>query len=153
MRHKHLVLLLVILGIAIIFFVYPKASSSRFSLETGPVVGYVNSPQYGHYLTDKTGRTLYILSSDQRQKSHCYEDCLDDWAVFEFDDQHIENFDDPISRKLNVHIRDDGWYQYTYSGHPLYYYVKDTVPGATNGLFLRTHIARLVILPESDLTY
>ena len=153
MNKKHLSFLLIILIALVAYFTYYNPSQGKPSLNLGPVVGYASSSKYGSYLTDKTGRTLYILSSDKNLQSGCLGDCLKDWVIFEFDNQPLDSFEDALSKKLSFISREDGWYQYTYSGHPLYYYTGDSVPGATNGLFLKNHIGRLVALPEADLVY
>jgi predicted lipoprotein with Yx(FWY)xxD motif len=151
MNKKPLTLLLVVLAVLIVYFSY-STTSKRASYTAGPVVGYAYSPSYGHYLTDKNGRTLYILASDDSMISRCKGECLKKWPVFEFSDVPLETFDDALTKKIGVLIKEDGWYQFTYANHPLHYYVGDTAPGATNGLF-QDNFGRLIKLTEDDLVY
>lgn len=89
----------------------------------------VHSGPMGTYLTDQSGRTLYIFTSDTATKSSCTGVCLTYWSPLK----------GPVSAGSGVSagklttITTDGHKQATYAGHPLYYYAGDTKPGDTNG--------------------
>lgn len=150
MNKKPLTLLVLVIFALAVYFFYDNKTSQKVSVHSGPVVGYASSPTNGLYLTDKKGRTLYILSSDTKLKSGCSGECTKMWPVFEFADEDMSKFDDILSRKIKVIEREDGWFQYTYNDYPLHYYSGDRVPGAINGLF-KENFGQLVKLQEADL--
>ncbi|MCE4627998.1 MAG: hypothetical protein F7C34_02475 [Desulfurococcales archaeon] len=89
------------------------------------------SPEYGLYLVDKDGRTLYFFAKDVDGKSHCYGECAQKWPVF-----YVENINPGPGLDKNdfgVITRDDGTKQITYKGWPLYYFFQDKNPGDING--------------------
>jgi predicted lipoprotein with Yx(FWY)xxD motif len=86
----------------------------------------------GTYLTDGSGRSLYLWDADRGGKSSCKGACAQDWP--------------PLTAKatpsassgvkagdLGAIGRAGGATQVTYQGHPLYYYAGDSGPGATAG--------------------
>jgi predicted lipoprotein with Yx(FWY)xxD motif len=83
------------------------------------------------YLTDSSGRALYVLEGDD-SGARCIGDCLRSW--------HAVAGTTPTSGAADVQApmiatvsRDDGTMQWTYNGHPLYYYDGDTGPGMYAG--------------------
>jgi len=86
---------------------------------------------FGNYLIDGSGRSLYIFSNDNENVSNCKGDCLIKWPVF-----YTENLVVPSglnSSDFGVITRDDGTLQTTYNGHPLYYFFKDKMRGDIKG--------------------
>lgn len=85
------------------------------------------------YVTDGTGRALYILEGGD-DPSTCTDECVAEWPPFaamagepgiqgqELDEQLLGTVERP-----------DGAMQITYDGHPLYYYHEDSGPGDTAG--------------------
>jgi predicted lipoprotein with Yx(FWY)xxD motif len=84
------------------------------------------------YLTDGSGRALYLWVADKGSKSVCSGECAVDWP--------------PLTTKgtpsagggvkageLGTSARADGAKQVTYNGHPLYYFEGDSGPGTTTG--------------------
>jgi predicted lipoprotein with Yx(FWY)xxD motif len=83
------------------------------------------------YLTDSNGRALYVLEGDD-SGTRCTGDCLKSW--------HAVSGPTPTAGGADVQgpmiatvSRDDGTMQWTYNGHPLYYYDRDTGPGMYAG--------------------
>jgi predicted lipoprotein with Yx(FWY)xxD motif len=87
----------------------------------------------GTILTSSKGFTVYAFEADKGPKSACAGACAAAWPP-------VTAAGDPITvaggaaRSLVAETtRPDGVRQLTYAGHPLYTYVGDTSPGATNG--------------------
>jgi predicted lipoprotein with Yx(FWY)xxD motif len=90
------------------------------------------------YLADPTGRALYVFPGDttgtatSAPVSACTDAaCLSAWPVFSAGAGTLPTGLDPA--KLTSFTRADGLKQSAFDGHPLYYFVGDTAPGATSG--------------------
>jgi predicted lipoprotein with Yx(FWY)xxD motif len=90
------------------------------------------------YLADPTGRALYVFPGDKvgtgtlAPVSECTDaGCLSAWPVFSAGAGTLPTGLDPA--KLTSFTRPDGTKQSAFDGHPLYYFVGDTAPGATSG--------------------
>lgn len=92
-----------------------------------------NSPDFGTYLTDQEGRSLYVFFKDEPNsgKSNCNGQCADKWPPFTADDPLT--LPDGVPGELTQITRDDGTMQVAYNGWPLYYYDDDDEPGDTYG--------------------
>lgn len=98
------------------------------------------SAALGNYLTDGSGRALYLYSKDfpaasgaaaSTAVSNCSGGCLTAWPVF-----HAETIaPGPGLRAADFGelTRADGSKQTTFHGWPLYYFASDTQPGDTKG--------------------
>lgn len=86
----------------------------------------------GTYLTDGSGRTLYLFMADKSGGSACTGACASAWP--------------PLTTKgtaaagggvtpsdLGTITRSDGTKQVTYNGHPLYYFAHDKSAGQAAG--------------------
>lgn len=85
----------------------------------------------GDILTDSRGMTLYIFTDDRENVSNCYDQCAMEWPPFVTDDR--SNMPQNLNGKFGVIKRRDNKLQVTFSGKPLYYYIKDKNPGDTYG--------------------
>jgi predicted lipoprotein with Yx(FWY)xxD motif len=98
------------------------------------LVAVSDNPTLGQILVDNNGMTLYIFDKDSTDKSNCASDCLKNWPALTVED---ENAAPPpgegVTGKLAVITRDDGTYQVTVNGMPLYTYAKDTKAGDVMG--------------------
>ena len=89
------------------------------------------------YLADPQGRTVYVFAADSvgtagaSPVSACTGSCLTTWPIFLADGTVTPTGVD--ATRLSTFTRADGTLQTAFDGHPLYYYVNDTVPGATGG--------------------
>jgi predicted lipoprotein with Yx(FWY)xxD motif len=86
----------------------------------------------GSVLVDAKGLTLYLWAHDKSAKSTCGADCTEYWPPL------LTNGSPVADGGVDAHLlgtsrRSDGGTQVTYAGHPLYYFVKDSKPGDTNG--------------------
>ena len=109
-----------------------RAKDSWFTVPAGGFdVAIGSDSNFGNYLTDGTGKSLYIFAKDNENLSNCEGDCLTKWPVF-----YTENSVVPSglnSSDFGVITRDDGMLQTTYNGNPLYYFFNDKMQGDING--------------------
>ena len=86
----------------------------------------------GDYLTDATGRTLYLWVADTSTTSTCAGSCASAWPPLTTNGAPQAGSGVQASL-LGTSVRSDGTTQVTYAGHPLYYFADDTAPGDTMG--------------------
>lgn len=98
----------------------------------GAMVITTKSGPAGTYLTDGTGRTLYLWVADTGGKSVCSGACATYWPPVTAAGTVTASGGAQTS-DLGTFTRSDGSKQVTYSGHPLYYYAGDSGPGMTKG--------------------
>src|SRR5690625_4184373 len=98
-----------------------------------PGLAVTMDAELGAYLTDSTGRALYV----QRDQSGCSEGCLEDWTPFIGAELSIDA--NVEMSKVGEVLLVSGEHQVTYSGYPLYYYNHDKTPRETNGHTLDNH--------------
>jgi len=102
--------------------------------QSGADLGVANSADYGKYLVDATGKSLYLLEKDSKGASSCYDACSTKWPPLLSPGGTPKALDPSIQANAIVNIqRTDGNVQVTYQGHPLYHYVEDTSAGQLNG--------------------
>lgn len=87
----------------------------------------------GSYLTDATGRALYLFEKDTRGHSACSGECAKDWPPYTAQGTPTTTDSSLKSSLLATIQRPDGLTQVTYNGKPLYYYAKDAAAGDTKG--------------------
>jgi predicted lipoprotein with Yx(FWY)xxD motif len=84
----------------------------------------------GAYLTDASGRSLYLFAADTAGKSNCSGECASFWPPLTGSATAMSGAQTGM---LGTITRSDGSKQVTYNGHPLYYYKPDTKAGQTTG--------------------
>jgi predicted lipoprotein with Yx(FWY)xxD motif len=92
-----------------------------------------NNKDLGDLLISADGMTLYTFAKDTAGASACSGDCAKAWpplTVFE-KDRIVGSA--AVKGKLDKIKRDDGSFQATYNGMPLYLFAKDKVPGDATG--------------------
>lgn len=98
----------------------------------GPAEVDVHSGRLGRYLTDSSGRALYLFDADRNGHPRCSGPCLTLWPPLTTDG--TPKAGPGVSQSLLGTVRGtDGSTQVTYAGHPLYYFAKDLSPGQIAG--------------------
>ncbi len=102
-----------------------------------PVVRVAEHPEHGPILVGPTGMTLYLFTNDESGVTNCYGGCATNWPPL------VGGFDaaagvlpvagEGVDGELGLIQRDDGGLQVTYDGTPLYYWIRDHVPGDATG--------------------
>jgi predicted lipoprotein with Yx(FWY)xxD motif len=105
-----------------------KSSSSSAMAETI----MAKSGPLGTYLTDGSGKTLYLWVADKDGKSSCTGSCAAAWPPATAMNTPKAGSGVKAS-ELSTTTRSGGVKQITYDGHPLYYYIGDKAAGDTSG--------------------
>jgi predicted lipoprotein with Yx(FWY)xxD motif len=87
----------------------------------------------GIWLTDQTGRTLYIYTKDQGSTSACYGQCASNWPPLTATGPVTITGQFVSQSLVGSTPRTDGTTQVTYGGKPLYYFKNDTAAGDAKG--------------------
>ena len=87
----------------------------------------------GSFLVGPNGMTLYLFTKDEPDKTNCYDQCAVNWPPLLVAQGETPVAGDGVTGQLGVITRTDGGLQVTYNGTPLYYWIKDVVPGDTTG--------------------
>jgi predicted lipoprotein with Yx(FWY)xxD motif len=104
-----------------------KTSSSSGKLTLGTANG-----ADGTYLTDGSGRALYLWVADGDGKSTCTGACATAWPPLTAKGTPAVSGGVHASDVSTI-TRSGGATQVAYMGHPLYYYAGDGSPGQTTG--------------------
>lgn len=83
------------------------------------------------YLTDSSGRALYVFALDANGQSACKGVCAKFWPAF--DAQNLTPPGSLSASDFGTVARPDGTQQTTYMGWPLYRFAGDKQPGQTKG--------------------
>ena len=119
-----------------------SGSSSSSSSSTGAQAGAsasgsamvisTKAGSAGTFLTDGSGRTVYLWVKDGMGSSACSGACAALWPPVTTAGSPTASGSAQAS-DLGTITRSDGTKQVTYDGHPLYYYAGDSSAGQTNG--------------------
>jgi predicted lipoprotein with Yx(FWY)xxD motif len=90
------------------------------------------SSSAGTFLTDGTGRAVYLWVKDAGGKSACSGACAGAWPPVTTTGAATASGSAKAS-DLGTITRSDGSKQVTYDGHPLYYFEGDSGPGTATG--------------------
>lgn len=99
-------------------------------------LGVSKNSQYGSYLVDGAGRSVYMSTSDSKGVSNCSGTCLLQWipVVSSLKPNVVPN--SGVNMNLISSLSRPGLHhelQVSYGGYPLYYNIMDLKPGDTNG--------------------
>ena len=86
----------------------------------------------GSFLTNGSGRAVYLWAADSMNKSTCSGAGAGAWPPVTATGL-VTAADGAKAAELGTITRSDGTKQVTYDGHPLYYFAGDSGPGQTNG--------------------
>ncbi|MGH3413735.1 MAG: COG4315 family predicted lipoprotein [Marmoricola sp.] len=98
---------------------------------SGPVTISTGSSSGTTYLTDGSGRAVYLWAAEQGQPL-CSGACAGAWPPVTTTGKPGTS-GKAVASDVGTVKRDDGSRQVTYDGHPLYYYAQDGGPGSTSG--------------------
>ncbi len=120
-----MVIIIVFIGIVSVLIYRHSISSKPVSISTDLVNNSIVLTKYnskvGNYLTDEKGNTLYQYNRDKTGYSSCYGACLVAWPAYE-----VSVLPNKLPKDIGYIKRSDtGYYQYTFQGLPLYYYLSD----------------------------
>ena len=108
------------------------SSSQSASTSGGAMVIKTTSGSAGAFLTDGSGRAVYLFAKDSMNSSACSGACAASWPPVTATGSVTAGAGATAS-DLGTITRSDGTKQVTYDGHPLYYYAGDSGPGSTTG--------------------
>jgi predicted lipoprotein with Yx(FWY)xxD motif len=119
------IIIIVVVGVFAIFHKSktPATNSSKTSAAAvnNAVLKTKTNASIGQYLVGATGGALYTYGNDTSGKSTCTGQCLTIWPAY-VDTGSTTG----LPKGVGVIKRtDNGQEQYTYNGHPLYYFASD----------------------------
>ena len=107
-------------------------------------IRFARTSDYDGYLTDETGRALYMFVGDVAGKleSACLDQCERDWPPFDVLNAKPSSELDP--KEITRFHRQDGLWQTTYKGYQLYYRAseEDSQDVTADGMDSRWFVAR-----------
>jgi predicted lipoprotein with Yx(FWY)xxD motif len=109
-----------------------SAAASAGSSSSGGTVISTASSSAGDFLTDGTGRAVYLWVKDTGGTSACSGACAGAWPPVTTTSAATASGSAKAS-ELGTITRSDGTKQVTYDGHPLYYFEGDSGPGTATG--------------------
>jgi predicted lipoprotein with Yx(FWY)xxD motif len=109
----------------------PAAGSSASASTTGTVIT-THAGSAGAFLTNGSGRAIYLWAKDGMDMSACSGACAAAWPPVPATGA-LTAAGGAKASDLGTITRSDGTKQATYDGHPLYYFVGDSGPGQTAG--------------------
>ena len=108
------------------------ASSAAASGASGATVIKTAAASGGTFLTDGSGRAVYLWAKDSSGASSCEGACAGAWPPVTTTGSPTASGSAKAS-DLGTITRSDGSKQVTYDGHPLYYFSGDSGPGMASG--------------------
>ena len=106
--------------------------SGAAAAPAGPATVSAQMGALGNYLTDGSGKSLYLYTPDTSSTSTCYAQCLAFWPAL-LTTGAPKAGTGATAGMLGTSPRTDGTTQVTYNGHPLYYFKGDKAAGDTSG--------------------
>jgi predicted lipoprotein with Yx(FWY)xxD motif len=111
----------------------PAAAASTPAAGSGKaMVISTGSSSAGKFLTNASGRALYLWMKDPKNQSMCTGGCAGAWPPVTTTGT-VTGAGGVLSSDLGTITRAGGTKQVTYDGHPLYYFSGDTSADQVNG--------------------
>jgi predicted lipoprotein with Yx(FWY)xxD motif len=110
----------------------PASSAAAAGSSTTGTVITTQAGSAGAFLTNASGRTVYLWAKDGTNMSDCSGACAAAWPPVPATGA-LTAAGSAKASDLGTITRSDGTKQVTYDGHPLYYFVGDSGAGQTNG--------------------
>ncbi len=108
------------------------STTSTAATEAVPVM-VADNATLGKILVDAKGMTLYLFDKHEKDKSNCSGDCLKNRPPLTVTNATAVMAAKEVTGTLGAITRDDGSYQVTVNGMPVYYYAKDKAAGDVAG--------------------
>ncbi len=108
----------------------PASGSASGSAMATVIAAHAGSA--GSFLTNGSGRAVYLWTADSMNKSTCIGACAGAWPPVTAHGK-VTASAGAKAADLGTITRSDGSKQVTYNGHPLYYFAGDSGPGQTSG--------------------
>jgi predicted lipoprotein with Yx(FWY)xxD motif len=102
-----------------------------FTVQPDESLLIAHTPALGSFLTDTSGKTLYVYTKDTAGTGTCTGTCLAKWPAFVASPVTAPSI--LKSSDLTELSRADGVNQTAFMGKPLYYYAGDAKPGDVTG--------------------
>jgi predicted lipoprotein with Yx(FWY)xxD motif len=109
-----------------------SSSSSSGSSASGATVIETATSSGGTFLTNGSGRAVYLWAKDTGDMSNCTGACAGAWPPVTTTGTATASGAAKAS-DIGTITRSDGTKQVTYDGHPLYYFSGDSGPGTATG--------------------
>jgi predicted lipoprotein with Yx(FWY)xxD motif len=109
-----------------------SSSSSSGSSASGATVIETATSSGGTFLTNGSGRAVYLWAKDTGDMSNCTGACAGAWPPVTTTGTATGSGAAKAS-DIGTITRSDGTKQVTYDGHPLYYFSGDSGPGTATG--------------------
>jgi predicted lipoprotein with Yx(FWY)xxD motif len=109
-----------------------SAAGNSASASTNGTVITTKSGSTGAFLTNASGRAVYLWAKDGMNMSACSGACAAAWPPVPATGQ-LTAAGGAKASDLGTITRSDGTKQVTYDGHALYYFAGDSAAGQTNG--------------------
>ena len=110
----------------------PASSAGGASTSGGGTVITTASSSAGTFLTNGSGRAVYLWVKDTGDASTCTGACAGAWPPVTATGT-VTAAGSAKASDLGTITRSDGTKQVTYDGHPLYYFSGDSGPGTASG--------------------
>jgi predicted lipoprotein with Yx(FWY)xxD motif len=110
----------------------PASSAGGASASGGGTVITTASSSAGTFLTNGSGRAVYLWVKDTGDASTCTGACAGAWPPVTATGT-VTAAGSAKASDLGTITRSDGTKQVTYDGHPLYYFSGDSGPGTATG--------------------
>jgi predicted lipoprotein with Yx(FWY)xxD motif len=92
-----------------------------------------SSDELGDFVTDPSGLTLYTFKNDAEGVSNCSGDCATAWPPYLLPETTRLTGSVGMEGTVALIEREEGKYQVTYNGMPLYYFKDDKAPDDATG--------------------
>ena len=109
-----------------------SSSGSAAASGSGKTVITTASSSGSTFLTDSSGRAVYLWAKDTGDASTCTGACAGAWPPVTATGT-VTASGSAMASDLGTITRSDGTKQVTYDGHPLYYFAGDSGPGTATG--------------------
>jgi len=108
------------------------ATSNSGTASASATVITTSTGSAGVFLTNGSGRAVYLWVKDPAGKSECSGACAGAWPPVPAGSK-LTAAGSAKQADLGTITRSDGSKQVTYDGHPLYFFAGDSAAGQTNG--------------------